>query len=43
MADAPAQGRGEGAGGAEGGGAADDDALAQATRLSLVRARVRVG
>jgi len=35
MADAPEQGGGEGAGGAQGGEAADEDELAQAIRLSL--------
>ena len=43
MADAPEQKGGEGAGGAQGGEAADEDELAQAIRLSRVRAGVRVG
>ena len=43
MADAPEQKGGEGAGGAQGGEAADEDELAQAIHLSPIRARVRVG
>ena len=43
MADAPEQKGVEGAGGAQGGEAADEDELAQAIRLSRVRAGVRVG
>ncbi len=43
MGDAPEQEGGEGADGAQEGEAADEDELAQAIRLSRVRARVRVG
>ena len=43
MADAPEQKGGEGAGGAQGGEAADEDELAQAIRLSRVRLGLGLG